>query len=157
MAQGKPSMVALLGMLAVAGYQNREKIAEMLGLNQSKGAGGGAGPGEAGGVLGGLGGRLGGASTGSVLSGGLSDLVDQFKKNGQGKAAESWVKDGPNQPIAPDQVENAIGPDILDQLAEQTGLSRKELLSRLSQRLPEAVNRYTPQGRIPTAEEAARS
>jgi uncharacterized protein YidB (DUF937 family) len=154
MSRGMPSMVALLGLLAVAGYQNREKIAEMLGrLNQNKGAGGGADQGGSGDALGGL---LGGATTGSVLSGGVSDLVDQFKKNGQGKAAESWVKDGPNEPIAPEQLENAIGPDILDQLAEQTGLSRKELLARLSQRLPEAVDRYTPQGRIPTVDEAAR-
>ena len=32
-----PSMTALLGMLAVAGYQNKDKIAEMLGgLGQTK-------------------------------------------------------------------------------------------------------------------------
>ncbi len=150
MARGMPSMVALLGLLAVAGYQNREKIAEMLGrANQSKGAGGGAEPG-------GSGGALGGASAGSVLSGGLGDLVEQFRRNGQGEAAESWISKGPNQPIAPDQLANAIGSDILDKLAEQTGLSRSELLARLSRTLPEAVDKYTPQGRIPTADEAAR-
>ena len=31
MSRGFPSMTALLGLLAVAGYQNRDKIAEMLG------------------------------------------------------------------------------------------------------------------------------
>ncbi len=30
MARGLPSMTALLGLLAVAGFQNRDKIAEML-------------------------------------------------------------------------------------------------------------------------------
>jgi len=30
MARGFPSMTALLALLAVAGYQNRDKIAEML-------------------------------------------------------------------------------------------------------------------------------
>ena len=38
MSRGMPSMVALLGLLAVAGYQNRDKIAEMLGgLKQAPG------------------------------------------------------------------------------------------------------------------------
>jgi len=46
MSRGMPSMVALLGLLAVAGYQNRDKIAEMLG---KQGQAGGAG---AGGTLG---------------------------------------------------------------------------------------------------------
>ena len=31
MSRGFPSMTALLGLLAIAGYQNRDKIAEMLG------------------------------------------------------------------------------------------------------------------------------
>jgi len=31
MSRGLPSMTALLGLLAVAGYQNRDKIAEWLG------------------------------------------------------------------------------------------------------------------------------
>jgi hypothetical protein len=31
MSRGMPSMVALLGLLAVAGYQNRDKIAEVMG------------------------------------------------------------------------------------------------------------------------------
>lgn len=30
MTSGMPSMTALLGMLALAGYQNRDKISEML-------------------------------------------------------------------------------------------------------------------------------
>ena len=108
-------------------------------------------------MLGGLGGLLGGTSAGSVLSGGLGDLLERFKQNGQGEAAESWIKDGPNKSIAPSQLERAIGTDVLDKLAEQTGLSREELLSRLSRTLPDAVDKYTPDGRIPTADEAARS
>ena len=100
MSRGMPSMVALLGLLAVAGYQNRGKIAEMLG-GQKQEPGGGSGQnneqGGLGGVLGKLGALLGGESAGSVLSGGLGDLVDRFKQNGQGQAADSWVKTGPNQ------------------------------------------------------------
>jgi uncharacterized protein YidB (DUF937 family) len=157
MSRGMPSMVALLGLLAVAGYQNRDKIAEVLGgLKQQPG---GPGPGNQsgqGGVLGSLGGLLGGASAGSVLSGGLGELVERFKQKGQGQAADSWVSTGPNQPLGPDQLEQAIGPDVLNTLSQHTGLSREELLSRLTRELPAAVDKFTPQGRLPTEDEAAR-
>ena len=36
MSRGFPSMTALLGLLAVAGYQNRDKIAEWLNAAQGK-------------------------------------------------------------------------------------------------------------------------
>ena len=159
MSRGMPSMIALLGLLAVAGYQNRGKIAEVLGgLKQEPGGGPGQNnqQGGQGGVLGNLGGLLSGASAGSVLSGGLGDLVERFKKNGQGQAADSWVKTGPNQQLGPDQLEQAIGPDVLNTLSQQTGLSREELLSRLTRELPAAVDKFTPEGRLPTEDEAAR-
>jgi len=160
MTRGMPSMVALLGLLAVAGYQNRDKIAEALGgLKQAPAGGPGGQPDQGagqGGILGNLGGLLGGASAGSVLSGGLGQLIDRFKQNGHGQAADSWVGTGPNQPIAPDQLEQAIGPDVLNTLTQQTGLSRQELLSRLTRELPAAVDKFTPAGRLPTEDEAAR-
>jgi len=159
MSRGMPSMVALLGLLAVAGYQNREKIAEALGQRNPM-PGGGAGQNDQqagrGGVLGNLGGLLGGASAGSVLSGGLRDLIERFKQSGHGQAADSWVNTGPNQQLRPEQLEQAIGPEVLGTLSQHTGLSRDELLSRLTRELPAAVDKFTPQGRLPTEDEAAR-
>jgi uncharacterized protein YidB (DUF937 family) len=156
MSKGMPSMVALLGLLAVAGYQNRDKIAEALGGGKQA-SGGASGPNnQQGGLLGKLGGMLGGASGGSILSGGLGQLVERFRQNGHGQAADSWVNTGPNQELAPDQLEQAIGPDVLNTLSEQTGLSREELLSRLTRELPAAVDKFTPAGRLPTEAEAAR-
>lgn len=157
MARG-PSMAALLGLLAVAGYQNRDKIGELLG-----GLGGGnaddpqrdttpasgTGQGGLGGLLGNLGGMFGGGAAGGGLSGGLGDIVDSFRQNGQGETADSWVGSGANRDVAPNDVERAIGPEVLDGLVQSTGLSRDELLRRLSSVLPEAVNRLTPEGRLP--------
>lgn len=159
MSRGMPSMVALLGLLAVAGFQNRDKIAEVLGgLKQQPGGEPGVAnaPNAQGGALSNLGGLIGGAGIGSVLSGGLRDLVKRFTQNGQGEAAESWVRPGPNQALAPDQLEQAIGPDVLSTLTQKTGLSREELLSRLARELPTAVDKFTPEGRLPTEDEAAR-
>src|SRR6476619_5464180 len=153
MSRGYPSMTALLGLLAIAGYQNRDKIAEMLrgGAQRSPATPGQVPQGAAAGTPGNLGGILGGASIGEVLSGGLRALMDAFKQQGQGEAADSWVARGPNKQIAPTQLEQAIGPDVLQTLSQQTGLSREEILSRLSKNLPEAVDKYTPDGRIPSA------
>jgi uncharacterized protein YidB (DUF937 family) len=142
MNRGLPSMTALLGVLALAGYQNRDKLAEML-----RGAGGrqAGPPGEAG--------QAGGADPGigGVLAGGIREIVDRFRAAGQGEAAESWVRTGPNRPVAADQLATALGPDTLDTLARQTGLPREEILARLTRDLPEAVDRYTPEGRLPDA------
>ncbi|WP_201829380.1 YidB family protein [Microvirga zambiensis] len=162
MSRGFPSMTALLGLLAVAGYQNRDKIAEMLGglTNPQGGQGGSSQPQGGLGNLGGLGGLLGGLAgagaaqgqgSGGFLNGGLGELLESFKQNGQGDVADSWIGTGPNKEVAPPQLEQAIGPDVLDTLAQQTGLSREEILARLSRELPRAVDQYTPEGRIPTA------
>jgi len=147
MSRGFPSMTALLGLLAIAGYQNRDKIAEMLGSAQ-----GGAGTGQSGlgGLLGQISGGLGAGGVGGLLSGGIGELVDRFKQSGQADTVDSWVGTGPNKQIAPSQVEQAIGPDVLETLSTQTGLSRQELLARLSRELPNAVDKYTPQGHLPT-------
>ena len=156
MSRGYPSMTALLGLLAIAGYQNRDKLAELLrGWQSNPGApqSGGA----SGATTGNLGGLLGGTSLGDLLSGGLRDLVDRFNQKGQGEVADSWVNRGPNKQIAPSQLEQAIGPDVLETLTQHTGLSREELLSRLSKNLPEAVDKYTPEGRIPAPADFSRS
>jgi uncharacterized protein YidB (DUF937 family) len=148
MSRGFPSMTALLGLLAVAGYQNRDKIAEMLrGTTSSNPGAGQAAPHGLGGLLN----SLGGGGVGGLVGGGLSELIDRFKQAGQGEVADSWVGKGPNQAVAPHQLEKAIPSDVLATLSEQTGLSREELLSRLSRNLPEAVDRYTPDGRLPAA------
>jgi uncharacterized protein YidB (DUF937 family) len=154
MSRGMPSMAALLGLLAVAGYQNRDKLAEVF-RRQGPGSGQTAQTGQ-GGMLDKLGSLLGGASAGSVVSGGLRDLVDRFRQNGQGQAADSWVSKGPNQQLTSAQLEQAVSPDVLNLLSQQTGLSREELLSRLTRELPTAVDNMTPEGRLPTEDEAAK-
>src|SRR5215470_15914884 len=150
MSRGMPSMTALLGMLALAGYQNRDKLMEMFnnatGASSKAGGGQAQAPGDLSKVFGGL---LGGGGVGGLLGGGLNELLDQFTKNGQGEAAESWVGPGPNKEIAPPQLKQAIGQDVLATLVKQTGLSQEELLARLSRELPTAVDKYTPDGRLP--------
>jgi uncharacterized protein YidB (DUF937 family) len=158
-------LTALLAVLAVAGYQNRDKIAEVLkGIGQGTQATNpdGTTPASAGGLgdilgrisSGGLGSILGGASPGSILSGGLGGLLDQFRSNGLGDKADSWVKAGPNEVIEDHELSHALGPDVLEELVEKTGLSKEEIISRLSRELPAAVDDLTPDGAIPTEQQA---
>jgi uncharacterized protein YidB (DUF937 family) len=144
-----PSLVALLGLLAVAGYQNRDKIGEWVNKQGANKDPNNPGQGGLDGILGGLGGI--GSNIESMVNEGLGGLMDRFKQNGQGETADAWVKTGPNPEISPNGVESALGPDVIDNLVKQTGLTRDELLSRLAKILPEAVDKYTPEGALPKA------
>jgi uncharacterized protein YidB (DUF937 family) len=149
MSRATPSLTALLGLLAIAGYQNRDKLAEILGGAGSAGRASGQAQPGLGGLLSNLSGMIGGAGAGGFLNSGLGELLERFTQNGQKDTAQSWVDDGPNKEISPRQLNQAIGPDVLAALEQQTGLSQEELLVRLSQELPAAVDKYTPGGRLP--------
>ena len=87
-------------------------------------------------LKGGLGGLLAGGAAGSVLSSGLGDLLRQFQQNGHTEVANSWVSKGPNKQLSVNDLAGALGADQISTLMDQTGLSREELLSGLSQQLP---------------------
>jgi uncharacterized protein YidB (DUF937 family) len=158
-AQGggmSPMTMAILGLLAwkavkhLTGGQGGATPAPAPGTGANAAPGGGG----LGGLLqGGLGGLLAGGAAGSVISGGLGDLVKQLQQNGHGETANSWVSPGPNKSISPGDLANALGADQINSLMSQSGLSRDELLSGLSQHLPDVVNHLTPDGRLPTENE----
>jgi uncharacterized protein YidB (DUF937 family) len=83
--------------------------------------------------------------------GGLPGVVSEFEKNGLGPTVKSWVGTGPNQPISADQVRKALGPDLMRQLSEKSGLSVDDLAHKLSQVLPQVVDKLTPDGTVPKA------
>jgi uncharacterized protein YidB (DUF937 family) len=107
------------------------------------------------GMLEGLLGGIVGAGMVSVVNGimekhgGLQGVIGEFEKNGLGATVQSWVGTGTNQPISPDEVHRALGPDLLQQLAAKSGLSVQELAQKLAQVLPQAVDKMTPDGTIP--------
>ena len=118
----------------------------MLGGMLGGGGGGGLGGMLSGGGLGGMLGGLGGA-------GALGSLINQFQQKGHAEQVNSWVNHGENQPIAPQEVQKVLGDDTLQQLQQQTGLPRDQLLAQLARELPQAINEATPQGRVPQSDE----
>lgn len=95
------------------------------------------------------------ASAGTIL-GGLGGLLKQFQQNGFGDAVNSWINTGPNKAVAPGQISEALGPEVIDILSQRTGLPKDQIVQILSQVLPNAVDQLTPDGRMPTQQEIAR-
>jgi uncharacterized protein YidB (DUF937 family) len=144
------AIMALLAYKALKGFGGHQTAPNPATPTAPPASGGGLG-----GLLqGGLGGLLGGAAAGTVLSGGLNDLLKQFQGSGHSDTANSWVGSGPNKSISPNDLANALGADKVDALAAQSGMSRNDLLQGLSEYLPQVVDQLTPQGRVPTEQEA---
>src|SRR4029077_5471736 len=101
-----------------------------------------------------LGGLLGGAAAGTVLNGGLGGLLKQLQESGQGEVAKSWVGTGPNKQISQGDLADALGGNTLNELSRQSGMDQGDLLSGLRQYLPHFVDQLTPDGRVPTEDEA---
>ncbi|MBY0319441.1 MAG: YidB family protein [Reyranella sp.] len=94
---------------------------------------------------------------GALLTGGLMDLVAQFRGAGKADTIDSWVSRGPNQVVSPNDLSRVLTEEQIAFLVERTGMTREELLAGLSDRLPQVVDQLTPDGRLPTAEEMQRS
>lgn len=93
---------------------------------------------------------------GALLTGGMMDLVQQFRGAGRSDAVDSWVAPGENRAVSPDDLSEVLTEQQIAFLMTRTGLSRQELLKGLSDQLPQVVDRLTPDGRLPTAEEMQR-
>ena len=89
---------------------------------------------------------------GGVL-GGLGGLLNKLQQGGLGNETKSWVGSGQNQPVSPNQLGQALGPNIIKTLSQMTGVSEDELTKQLSQGIPVIVNTLTPNGRLPTVAE----
>src|SRR5262249_17063857 len=107
------------------------------------------------GLLDGFVGGVVGAGLASVLNdilekhGGLQGVVNQFETNGLGPTVRSWISTGPNQPVSPDDLQRALGPELLQQLAARSGMSVQDLTQKLSQVMPQIVDGLTPTGALP--------
>jgi uncharacterized protein YidB (DUF937 family) len=81
--------------------------------------------------------------------GGLPGLVQSFEKQGLGGVIGSWIGTGPNQPISPQQIGNALGAGRLQQLSASTGLPLEALGGQLAGALPGLIDKLTPAGTMP--------
>lgn len=160
-----PKMMLALGLLAMLAMRGRQDGADatqdpagMAGglggiLGGLAGGGGGLDLGSLlGGLLGGQGGAAGEAQTIGAAAGGIGALQQILAQAGLGEQVSSWIGTGPNQPVSPSSLADALqGTGALDTLSSSTGLSRDDVAAQLSAGLPELIDQLTPQGQVPPA------
>lgn len=123
------------------------------------GGGGQGGSGSGGGnILGSLLGALMGGGNGAHAAGGgggaannpLGGLLDMLTKSGLVDQAQSWVGTGENQPVTGAQIAEALPDETLQKVAEQAGVSPQDAAAQIAQALPQAVDKLTPAGSVPS-------
>ena len=82
-------------------------------------------------------------------SGGLAGLLKGFQAHGLGEIISSWIGTGENLPISPQQIQQGVGMEQLQQLASKAGLSPEAARTMLAQILPGFIDKLTPDGQIP--------
>ena len=92
---------------------------------------------------------IGGVQEVFASKGGVDGLVSSLRAGGLGGVVDSWVSTGTNQPVPPQQLGNALGPDTVNQLSAKTGLSIETLLPLLAGFLPMIIDQLTPDGQVP--------
>jgi uncharacterized protein YidB (DUF937 family) len=145
-----PITLALMGILAYRTYQGKGRLAEWIGRR---------GPNSE--PLSGSGGQSAQQITdllqslgAAPLVQGLQDLLKDFQQKGFGETIKSWIEPGTNKPMSSAQLEQALGPQKIEWLMKETGLSKAQLLEGLSRELPATVDQLTPDGRLPTQQDA---
>ncbi|MER6315723.1 YidB family protein [Streptomyces sp. NPDC001581] len=129
-------------------------------LGSLLGGGGQGGSGGAGNILGALIGALGGgaagaggggqAAAGNGANNPLGGLLDMLTKSGLADQAQSWIGTGENKPVSADQIKEALPDGALQKAAEQAGVSPEQAADQIAQTLPQAVDKLTPQGQVPS-------
>lgn len=137
--------------MTMAGNDLGSLLGGLLGGGGQGGAGGGGGN-----ILGSLLGALmgGGAGGGAQAAGGannpLGGLLDMLTRSGLADQAQSWVGTGANQPVSADQIKEALPADTLQKVAQDAGVSPDKAADQIAQHLPQAVDRLSPNGSLPS-------
>jgi uncharacterized protein YidB (DUF937 family) len=80
--------------------------------------------------------------------GNLQGLVDQLRQGGLGDQVKSWLGDGQNMRVSPEQIQSALGNDQLQQLASHFGIPLDAVSKLLAEHLPAAVDQASPDGTL---------
>ena len=87
--------------------------------------------------------------------GGVQGLVGQLQSSGLGEQVSSWVGTGENARVDPSKLTAALGPERVQAVAAKAGVSVEQAATSMSALLPQLVDKLTPGGQIPGAEQAA--
>ncbi len=86
-------------------------------------------------------------------NGGLAGLAQAFQNNGLGDQMASWVGNGQNLPVSPDQIKSVLGDSQLGQIANRLGMNEQETAGGLADMLPQVIDKLTPNGQMPQGDD----
>lgn len=100
--------------------------------------------------LGGQNGQKGAMAQIQTLFGGqdMKGIVTQLTSAGMGQHVQSWIGMGNNQPVSGDQIQQAVDPAALAQVAQRTGLQPQQVCDHVAQVLPHLIDQATPDGEM---------
>ena len=78
----------------------------------------------------------------------LSSLLSKMDSGGLGAIAKTWLGDGNNEAISPDQISTMLGADKISEFASKLGLSNEEAAGGLSEALPQMVDKASSGGSL---------
>ena len=87
---------------------------------------------------------LSGITSGEGLD--LGGIKDKLASNGLGDQVQSWLGDGENQPVSPDQIKSALGEDGIANVAEKMGVDADGAASKLTDVLPALLDKASSGG-----------
>jgi uncharacterized protein YidB (DUF937 family) len=85
---------------------------------------------------------------GSLGSGGLQSLIQKLSQSGLKDKVDSWIRKGKNDEVSQEEISQALGPDVIQDLSRKTGMNNEEVSQSLASMLPDIVDQNTPDGHL---------
>lgn len=82
-------------------------------------------------------------------NGGMGAVLKRFQQKGYSKQAQSWVATGANDSLDEQALEQVMGREELEQIAQRFGVPEQEVAQAFAEIMPEMVHQLTPQGQLP--------
>lgn len=84
----------------------------------------------------------------SQQTGGISAIIAQLEQAGLGHAVQSWIGNGPNHAVSPEELHSAFGSDQVHDMANEAGMQPHDFLSQLAQHLPQVMDALSQHGQF---------
>jgi uncharacterized protein YidB (DUF937 family) len=84
----------------------------------------------------------------------LDGLMQKLRESGMEEQVSSWVAKGQNMPVVGEQIKKALGNEKVAEIARKLGVTNEQAADDLAQAVPEVVDQVTPDGEVPTQEQA---
>ncbi len=83
--------------------------------------------------------------------GGVEVLLQKFQQGGLGQVLNTWIGSGNNQPVNSGEIQNALGQDQLQSLADKLGTDVNGASGTLAALLTQVIDKLSPQGHVDTS------